>query len=90
MVGLGEPMLDAMISAGPIEGMAAPTGGWLAPVLGKVSELDAIVCEYGVDFVGTASTSSSRKVLAVTVAVVAVFTNRASAYFEVRSMPTKR
>jgi hypothetical protein len=52
MVGLGETMLDAMPAAGPVERMAAPYGGWTRSVLWQVGELDTVVREHGVDFVG--------------------------------------
>lgn len=36
---------------GPVEGMAAPSGGGTIPVFGQVSELDAVVGQHGVDLI---------------------------------------
>ena len=52
MVRLGQPMLDAMALAGPIEGMATQHRSWPFAVLREVGELDAVVGEHRVDEVG--------------------------------------
>jgi hypothetical protein len=58
-------------------------------VRGQVGKLDAVVGEDGVNLEGDgAATRSSRKALAA--APVALFANRAKAYFEDRSTATKR
>jgi hypothetical protein len=49
MVGLGQPMLDPMKEAEPVEGMATEARGWSLPVLRQIGELDAVVGEHGVD-----------------------------------------
>lgn len=40
---LGQPMLDAVALAGPIEGVAAEHRGRARPVLRQIGELDAVV-----------------------------------------------
>ena len=51
MVRLGEPVLDSVAMAGPVEGMAAEACGWPLAILRKVGELDSVVGEHGVDAV---------------------------------------
>jgi len=51
MVGFGEPVVDAMKVAEPVERMAAESCGWPVAVLGQIGELDAVVSEHGVDAV---------------------------------------
>jgi hypothetical protein len=50
-VRLGEPMLDAVLSASTIERMATAQCGGLRTVLWLVSELDTVVRKHGVDLV---------------------------------------
>jgi hypothetical protein len=88
MVRLGEAVFDSVDMAGPIEGMAAEAGGWPLAILGKVGELDSVVGEHGVDTVGTAAMSASRKVVAVRIS--AFSTSSTTANLEVRSMAPKR
>ena len=52
MVGFGQPMLDAVGMAKPVEHMDAPTSRGPEPVLRQVRELDAVIGQHGVDFVG--------------------------------------
>jgi hypothetical protein len=42
VIGFGQAMLDAMSLTGPVEGMAAPSGGVAIAVLGLVGELNAV------------------------------------------------
>ena len=52
MIGFGKPMLDAVVPAGAIEGMAAQQRGRSLTVLRQIGELDAIVGEHRVDRIG--------------------------------------
>ena len=52
VVGLGQPVFDAVTMADPVKRMSAKAGGWAFAVLGKIGELDAVVGEHGVDAVG--------------------------------------
>lgn len=51
MVGLGQPVVDAMAPAGPVEGMAAQHCRGAFTVFRQVSELDAVVGQDCVDVV---------------------------------------
>ena len=51
MVGLGQAVFDSMNETEPVEGMAAEACGWSLAVLRQVGELDAVVCEQGMDAV---------------------------------------
>ena len=42
MVGFCQTMFDGTSKAEPIEGMAAPAGGWALTVFGQVGELDPL------------------------------------------------
>ena len=55
MIGFGKSMVDAMQQAGAIEGMAAKAGGWSLSILWKISELDAVVGEHGVNAIRNCS-----------------------------------
>jgi hypothetical protein len=52
MVGLGEPVLDAVLAADPVEDVAHPARGRAVAVLGQVGEGHAVVGQHGVDAVG--------------------------------------
>ena len=49
MIGFGKSMVDAMQQTDPVEGMAAKAGGWSLSILWKISELDTVVGEHGMD-----------------------------------------
>ena len=49
MVRFGKSVVDAMQQAGAIEGMPAKAGGWSLSILWKISELDAVVGEHGMN-----------------------------------------
>ena len=55
MVGFGQAMFDATAKPDPVEGMAAPPGGYAVAVLGQVGELNAAVGERGMDAIGNGS-----------------------------------
>src|ERR1700693_6115383 len=55
MVRFGKSVVDAMQQAGAIEGMPAKAGGWSLSILWKISELDAVVGEHGVDAIRNCS-----------------------------------
>jgi hypothetical protein len=88
VVWLGQAMLDALLVAGPVEGMAAPHGRRAGAVLRQVGELDAVVREHGMDLVGDGRDQLFQERPGAL--AVARFTSRAKAYFEVRSTATKR
>jgi Transposase DDE domain len=49
MIRFGEPVVDAVQKTGPVKRMAAKAGCWSLSILWKISELDAIVGEHGVN-----------------------------------------
>jgi hypothetical protein len=49
VVGLGEPVIDSLQAAEPVEGASTDACGRALPVLRQVGELDAVVGEHGVD-----------------------------------------
>ena len=49
MVGLGQPVLDAMLAAAQIEHVRRKARGWTVGISRRQGELDAIVGEHGVD-----------------------------------------
>ena len=51
MLRLRQPMFDAKLLTGAVEGMSAGPGCWTKPVLRQVGELDAVVSQHRVDFV---------------------------------------
>jgi hypothetical protein len=64
MVRFGKSMVDAMQQAGAIEGMAAKAGGWSLSILWKISKLDAVVGEHGVDAIRNSRDQRCRKATA--------------------------
>ena len=53
MIGLGEPVLDAMCTADLVEPVDTPASCWTVAVLGQLGELDAIVGQHRVRAVRT-------------------------------------
>ena len=51
MVGFGKAVFDSVKMAGAVEGVFAEARGWPLAVLRQVGELDAVVCEQGMDAV---------------------------------------
>jgi hypothetical protein len=62
MVGLGEPMLDAVLSARAVERMTAPHRGGFRAVLWQIGELDAVVGQDGENLVGNGFYQGLKKV----------------------------
>src|SRR5215831_11321800 len=52
MIGLGQPMLDPVLTTGAVERVTAEPGGRAGPVLWQIGELDSIVGEHDLDLVG--------------------------------------
>jgi hypothetical protein len=52
MVRLGEPVLDAVLSASAVERMTAPHCGGLRTILCEVSKLNAVVGKHGMNLAG--------------------------------------
>jgi hypothetical protein len=64
MVPFGKSVVDAMQEAGPIEGMPAKAGGWSLFDFWKISKLDAVVGEHGVDAIRNSRDQRCRKATA--------------------------
>ena len=52
MVRFGEPVLDAVFPAAHIEHVGGVAGRWAIGVSWRERELDAVIGEHGVDFIG--------------------------------------
>lgn len=88
VIGLGQPVLHAVLQTEAVEGMAAPSRGEAVAVLRQVGKLDAVVRQHRVDLVRHDGDELAEKLSRVT-GVAFVF-SRAKAYLEVRSTATKR
>jgi hypothetical protein len=55
MVRFGKSVVDAEPKTDPVEGMAAKAGGWSLSILWKISELDAVVGEHGMNAIRNCS-----------------------------------
>jgi len=86
MLDLGQPMFDAVLSAAHIEHMRHESRRRSIGVARREGELNAVIGEHRVDFVGNSRDQGIRKAEAD---VLPVFlTNCTKANFEVRSMAT--
>lgn len=88
MVGLGEAMLDVVLAADAIEHVQPVAGRRTRAVLNAVAELDAVVGEDGMYLVG--HRPDHRRQESAAVFTLATECNWAKAYFDVRSIATKR
>ena len=84
MVWLRPPALNAVTGADAVERTPPEARRRPVAVLGKISELNAVVGKHGVDAVGDASTKASRKAGAVD--MFAFISRRTKANLLVRSI----